>query len=110
MQGVRAVDTASTALAPEEREYPILASPVLWWSGEDEKTTKDAYAYQREIRDALYSGVDGSEKKRHCYVNYANGEEPKPEMYGYDARIAKLTSLKRKWDPENKFRYYNPIV
>jgi hypothetical protein len=110
MQGVRAIDTASTALAPEEREYPILASPVLWWAGDDAQTTKDAYAYTRTMRDALYTGVDKSNKKRHCYVNYANGEESKPEMYGYDARLTKLAKLKGEWDPKNRFGFYNPIV
>ncbi|EDU41326.1 GlcD FAD FMN-containing dehydrogenase [Pyrenophora tritici-repentis] len=109
MQGVRAVDPASTALALEERENPILASPVLWWKGDDEQTNKDAYAYTRAIRDALYTGLDKSDGKRHCYVNYANGEEPKAELYGYDARLAKLTKLKNDWDPKNSFKYYNPI-
>jgi hypothetical protein len=111
MQGVRAIDTAATSLAPEEREYPILASPVLWWSGDDDKNKEDAYAYTRAMRDALYTGVDKSTKyKRHCYVNYANGEEPRPEMYGYDARLVRLTKLKQQWDPENRFGFYNPIV
>ncbi|KAB2104140.1 hypothetical protein AG0111_0g7602 [Alternaria gaisen] len=110
MQGVRAVETASTAMPPEEREYPILASPVLWWAGDDAQTTKDAYAYTRAMRNALYTGLDKSNKKRHCYVNYASGEESKPEMYGYDARLTKLAKLKNEWDPENRFGFYNPIV
>ncbi|KAG9186256.1 hypothetical protein G6011_02812 [Alternaria panax] len=110
MQGVRAIDTASTALASEEREYPILASPVLWWAGNDAQATKDAYIYTRAIRDALYTGLDKSNKKRHCYVNYANGEETKAEMYGYDDRLTKLAKLKSKWDPKNRFGFYNPIV
>ncbi|KAH8634794.1 hypothetical protein IG631_10194 [Alternaria alternata] len=101
MQGVRAVEAASTAMPPEEREYPILASPVLWWAGDDAQTTKDAYAYTRAMRNALYTGLDKSNKKRHCYVNYASGEESKPEMYGYDARLTKLAKLKNEWDPEN---------
>lgn len=111
MQGVRAVDTASTALPPGERELPILASSVLWWAGDNEETTKDAHVYTRAMRDALYMGVDSDDgQKRHCYVNYANGEEPKPEMYGYDNRLEKLASLKHTWDPDSRFRYYNPIV
>ncbi|KAF2036502.1 FAD-binding domain-containing protein [Setomelanomma holmii] len=110
MQGVRAVDPATTALAPEERERPVLASPVLWWEGDNEKTTQDAYAYVSAMRNALYTGMDKANQKRHCYVNYANGEEKKPEMYGYDARLEKLTALKKEWDPKNKFGFYNPIV
>jgi hypothetical protein len=110
MQGVRTVNPATTALAPEERQYPVLASPVLWWDGDDAQTTKDAYAYANAIRDALYMGVDKSNKKRHCYVNYANGDEKRPEMYGYGSRLQRLASLKSEWDPKNRFGYYNPIV
>ncbi|USP74879.1 hypothetical protein yc1106_02153 [Curvularia clavata] len=110
MQGVRAIDAASTALAPEERDLPILASAVLWWAGEDEETTKVAQDYLHAMTDALYMGVDGdSNKKRHCYVNYASGEESRSEVYG-ESRLKKLAELKSKWDPENKFKYYNPIV
>jgi hypothetical protein len=110
MEGVKAIDFASTALAVEEREYPVLASPVLWWDGDDEQTIKDAYAYANAIRDALYTGVDENSKRRHCYVNYANGAEDKPEMYGYDFRLAKLGKLKRQLDPKNRFGYYNPVL
>jgi hypothetical protein len=110
MKRVREVDPASTALAPEEREYPVLASPVLWWEGDNEQTTMDAYAYASAMRNALYTGLDKTDKKRHCYVNYANGEERKPEMYGYDSRLEKLAALKKEWDPKNKFGFYNPVV
>lgn len=110
MKGVRAVDASTTALAVEEREYPVLVSPVLWWSGDNAQTTKDAYAYASAMRNALYSGVDQAKKNRHCYVNYANGEEKKSEMYGYDSRLSKLTALKKQWDPQNRFGFYNPIV
>ncbi|KZM28025.1 uncharacterized protein EKO05_0002058 [Ascochyta rabiei] len=112
MVGVRAVDPDMTALAPQEREYPILASPVLWWDGDVEKDASDAYAYTVAIKNALYSGIDSSsEHKRHCYVNYANGEEPQPELYGYEHwRLARLRKLKRVWDPKNRFSLYNPIV
>jgi hypothetical protein len=110
MEGVRAIDSASTALATEERKNPVLASPVLWWEGDDEQTTKDAYAYVGAMRNALYTGVDESDQRRHCYVNYANGEERRPEMYGYDWRVERLTKLKKEWDPKNRFGFYNPIV
>jgi hypothetical protein len=111
MQGVRAVDPKDTALAPLEREYPVLASPVLWWKGDDDATTRDASAYVSAVRDALYTGVDKLGEKRHCYVNYANGEEPLSEIYGYgDWRLDALRGLKEKWDPKNRFGFYNPIV
>jgi hypothetical protein len=110
MQGVRAVDSASTALAPEERERPVLASPSIWWEGSDEQAEKDANAYAQQIRNALSTGVDRNNQKRHYYVNYASGQETKPEMYGYDFRLEKLQKLKKEWDPKNRFGFYNPVV
>ncbi|KAJ4340395.1 hypothetical protein N0V95_007508 [Ascochyta clinopodiicola] len=112
MVGVRAVDPDTTALAPEEREYPILASPVLRWDGNVEKDASDAHAYTSAMKNALYNGIDSSSKhKRHCYVNYANGEESRAEVYGYEHwRLAKLRELKRIWDPNNRFAFYNPIA
>jgi hypothetical protein len=110
MQGVRDVDSDSTALPVEEREYPILACPVIWWDGNDKQTTEDANAYAGRIRDALYTDFDKGDRKRHTYVNYANGVESKPEIYGYDSRLAKLAQLKKKWDPKNRFGYYNPVL
>lgn len=106
LNGVRAVDPASTALAPKERERPILTTPVVWWAGNYAKTRDEAYAYAKSIRDALYTGVS---LKRHAYVNYAVGDETVEEMYGYEKwRLEKLRQLKAKWDPQNTFKWYNP--
>lgn len=44
------------------------------------------------------------------YVNYAVGNEPLESIYGYDGQLNKLKALKSKYDPLNKFRWYNPIV
>lgn len=111
MEGVRAVDSESTALAPEEREYPALAGPVMWWEGDSEQDKQEAYAYIRAMEDALFMGIDKSGGKRHTYLNYANGaEKDVKQMYGYDGRLEKLAKLKEKWDPENRFGFYNPIV
>jgi hypothetical protein len=106
MQAVRAVHPDATALAPEERERPVLASPSIWWDGNDPETARQAGVYARAIREALATGVE----KRHCYVNYANGEEGKGEMYGYAGRVERLAGLKRRWDPEGRFGFYNPVV
>jgi hypothetical protein len=110
MQGVRAVDPALSSLAIEERERPILAGPVIWWEGEDEQAARDANAYLRAIRDALNTGIDKSHSERHVYVNYAIGDEDRSQLYGYDGRLQRLAELKVKWDPENRFGFYNPIV
>jgi hypothetical protein len=110
MQGVRAVDPALSALALEERERPVLASPVLWWEGNDEETTRDANAYLHALREALYTGLDKKNGTRHTYMNYAMGDEDNAELYGYDDRLERLAKLKQKWDPKNRFAFYNPIV
>lgn len=45
------------------------------------------------------------------YVNYAAGDESIESMYGYEPwRLDRLNKLKAKYDPQNKFRYYNPII
>lgn len=110
MQGVRAVDPALTSLPVEERQLPILAGPAMWWDGDDEQDVKDAYAYIDAISDALFASVDKSKSKRHIYVNYAMGGESRQQVYGYDWRLEKLAKLKKEWDPQNRFGYYNPVV
>jgi hypothetical protein len=110
MQGVRTVDPALSSLALEERERPSLASPVLWWEGDDEQNKRDAAAYMHALRDALYTGLDKNHGKRHTYMNYAMGDEDNTELYGYDDRLERLAQLKQKWDPKNQFAFYSPIV
>lgn len=109
MQGVRKADASASSLSAEEREYPNLANPTIWWDGEEEKDTEDAMGYAERMREAWYAGLEGGEK-RHTYVNYALGTEGFNQMYGYDGeRVGRLQALKREFDPENRFGYYNPI-
>lgn len=109
MQGVRAFDASSTSLSLEERQYPIVANPTIFWEGGAAKDSADAMAYGEQIRQALFAGLPSGDKE-HTYVNYAMGTESFNQMYGYDtARIKRLKALKKKLDPKNKFGYYNPI-
>ncbi|PVH95066.1 FAD-binding domain-containing protein [Periconia macrospinosa] len=108
MNNVRAVNADSTALPPEERKYPIVANPSIWYKGDNPQTEADAYSYGERIRQEFFAGSLGADK--HTYVNYAIGTETYGEMYGYeDWRTAKLKGLKRTWDPKNRFGYYNPV-
>jgi hypothetical protein len=108
---VRNIDAGSTALPAEERTYPILASAIMWYEGDDAKTHEDARVYATGIRNALYHGVDARKQKRHTYVNYAFGDESLQEVYGYEQwRLDKLKTLKKAYDPKNAFGYYVPIV
>lgn len=55
---------------------------------------------------------DGDEPGRALttYVNYALGDEPAEQMYGHEPwRLQRLRALKKKYDPNNRFGYYNPI-
>ncbi|ETS80418.1 hypothetical protein PFICI_07947 [Pestalotiopsis fici W106-1] len=68
-----------------------------------------ALAWANEARDQWNAGQPG--RAPHAYVNYASGLETVEEWYGEESwRIERLTSLKTKYDPDNRFRYYNPIV
>ncbi|KAL8752086.1 MAG: hypothetical protein Q9184_005850, partial [Pyrenodesmia sp. 2 TL-2023] len=56
---------------------------------------------------------DAGEPQRplNAYVNYASGSETLEQMYGYEPwRLERLRGLKQKYDPENRFRFYNPII
>jgi len=111
MEGIQKVAPESTALAPEERSYPILTSPVFWWEGDNEQASKDAHVYAAGIKEAFNMGVDKAKLKRHTYVNYAVGNEKLTELYGYEAwRLQKLKAAKAKYDKGNAFKFYAPIV
>lgn len=51
------------------------------------------------------------DRKATTYVNYAAGYESLEARYGHELwRLEKLRKLKQRYDPENKFAWYNPIV
>jgi hypothetical protein len=103
-QGVRAVDEASTAYA--HRADTILVSSVVIFDNATDKA--DAEEFGNRVRDLLHEGT--GEEEMHVYVNYAAGDEALETMYGYEPwRQRKLSELKRKYDPTNRFGYYAPI-
>ena len=68
-----------------------------------------AKQYADQTRSLWNAGAPGLPPLN--YVNYAFGDEPLPSIYGYEPwRLQKLRSLKQKYDPNNRFGYYNPIV
>ncbi|KAE8356113.1 hypothetical protein BDV28DRAFT_154853 [Aspergillus coremiiformis] len=103
-QGVRAINEASTAYP--HRQDTILVSSVIIFDNATDRAAAEAFG--NRMRDIFHDGTGEDEK--HVYVNYASGDEPLETIYGYDWwRHIKLSELKKKYDPHNRFRYYAPI-
>ncbi|KAK3291714.1 uncharacterized protein B0H64DRAFT_329821 [Chaetomium fimeti] len=68
-----------------------------------------AWEWAKEVRDQWNGGQPT--RPVNAYVNYANGFETLEEKYGHESwRLRRLRGLKAKYDRDNKFRYFNPIV
>ena len=75
----------------------------------DGKLQETALTLGHNIREALRQGSEFADKPI-AYVNYARGDEGPEAWYGHDSwRLEKLKTLKKVWDPENKFKGYGPI-
>ncbi|KAI2618206.1 hypothetical protein GGR54DRAFT_606504 [Hypoxylon sp. NC1633] len=67
-----------------------------------------AEAWAKESR-SIWNGGEPKNKPT-VYVNYATGDETLESVYGEKWRLDKLRGLKTKYDPNNRFRYFVPIV
>lgn len=68
-----------------------------------------AWEWAYEVRD-LWNGGQPN-RLPDAYLNYANGFEPLEQRFGHEPwRLERLRNLKAKYDPKNRFRYFNPIV
>ncbi|KAI4092488.1 MAG: hypothetical protein L6R37_007565 [Teloschistes peruensis] len=75
-------------------------------------TANDAIGpqYGRRFRSIVIAG-DGPGRRLNAYVNYAYGDETVEQIYGYeDSRLQRLLALKRQYDPQGKFDFFNPII
>lgn len=74
--------------------------------------TDKACEWIQEWNDKLVR-TSGYENRRQ-YVNYGNGadvQDPVESLYGHDLwRLEKLRRLKDEYDPENYWRFYQPLV
>jgi hypothetical protein len=59
----------------------------------------------KQVREILVNG-SGS-KQVEAYINYAVGDETVPEVYG--ASATRLRKLKKQYDPQGKFSFFEPI-
>ncbi|KAK4233777.1 hypothetical protein C8A03DRAFT_47748 [Achaetomium macrosporum] len=107
VQAVQAVNPDSTAFP--HRSESVLISPFINYKP-NPALDEVAQALGRRTRQYLLDGSDDPTKLR-AYVNYAHGDEPFGAVYGWETwRLEKLRELKKEYDPENRMRYYVPIL
>ncbi|KAL8716458.1 MAG: hypothetical protein Q9220_000365 [cf. Caloplaca sp. 1 TL-2023] len=82
------------------RNVPIhvVTIPLYMDSGLDAA----ANAFGSRVRSLLQS-TDGLQQNS-TYINFAHGDEPLSEVYG--AELARLQTVKKRWDPQNKFNQW----
>ncbi|KAL9577457.1 MAG: hypothetical protein Q9212_006351 [Teloschistes hypoglaucus] len=105
LEGVKAVPSQSTAYP--HREDNILAS-ILAVYAPNSSLDSIAVTWARQMRDLMHAGQPG--RKLNVYVNYAFGDETQEQVYGYEPwRLQRLRALKKKYDPQGRFNFYEPI-
>ncbi|GFF75239.1 6-hydroxy-D-nicotine oxidase [Aspergillus udagawae] len=106
-EGVDAVDPAGSAYPFRSDRHLTLFNAIV--PHNDTAREQAAWAWAAEVRDQWNAGQPG--RLMDAYVNYASGFETLEQRYGHESwRLKRLRSLKAKYDPHNRFRYYNPIV
>lgn len=99
---------------PDDSAYPFRADHHLMYYDNaippnNPEIERKAWLWAKEVIDMWNAGQPG--RPVNAYVNYANGYEPLEQMYGHESwRLERLRGLKKTYDPENRFRFYNPIV
>lgn len=65
--------------------------------------------FSKNICDLMHAGQPGC--PLNAYINYAYGNKTTEMIYGYEPwQLERLQHLKKKYDPEGKFNFYNPFV
>ena len=106
MKAVQAVPGDETAV-PDRYNNLLIAPFIVHEPDGSESLDAEAARYGRQMRDAI---VEGNGRPLDAYVNYAYGDEGLEAVYGREAwRLEKLRELKKAWDPEGRFGFYNPI-
>lgn len=107
-EAVKRRDPASSAF-PHRGDYILtyfdIVDPQVYG------LTDYALQWAHETRDLWNKGLpEWRRSTPSSYLNYAFGDEPLEAMYGYEPwRLERLMKLKAKYDPHQKFSYYNPI-
>lgn len=107
-QGVRAIPDQPSAFA--YRGDNLLAAPLITYKPVGPDLDQKARALGERLRSIMQQG--SGRKELHAYVNYAYGDETKQQQsYGGDkCRQNKLSSLKKKFDTDNRFSFYASVA
>lgn len=70
-------------------------------------TAADIEDLPTKLRDILVSTA-GTPDGLNTYVGFSHGDEPAKAIWS-DANLARLTALKREYDPLGLFSWYHPI-
>ncbi|KZL70962.1 6-hydroxy-D-nicotine oxidase (FAD binding domain-containing protein) [Colletotrichum tofieldiae] len=106
------------------RELPNEATAFPWRWGSNHFLMLMATPLKTEHKEMFEAHLDRWKKefiatsgygRLQQYVNYGNTtstmKDPAEALYGYEPwRLEKLRALKRQYDPENVFRWYQPLI
>ncbi|ORY71065.1 uncharacterized protein BCR38DRAFT_415840 [Pseudomassariella vexata] len=104
----QAIDSDFSAYPHRDENHLMLFTTTV---PEGSDLQEPAEAWAKEVWDLWNGGQP--ERKPQTYVNYALNHpyETLEAIYGYEPwRLERLRGLKAKYDPQNRFRYYVPIL
>lgn len=78
----------------------------FFWTEPNSTVTAGVTKLGQELRQDFFETSGYPEIS--VYVNYANGDETVEQIYS-QANLPRLAALKSKWDPQNVFRFSNPL-
>ncbi|KAI5820545.1 hypothetical protein BZA77DRAFT_301038 [Pyronema omphalodes] len=99
---------AFKAVPAHESAYPHRDLDMLSLFMVNYRDPKDDELARKLGKEGLQNLLKTAEGYR-VYVNYGLGDEPNDVMYGGGWRLERLRDLKRRYDPQNVFKGYNPI-
>ncbi|KAK0615698.1 hypothetical protein B0T17DRAFT_538844 [Bombardia bombarda] len=106
VEAVKKVDHSASAFS--QRDENLLVQISVTYPPEP-SLDETALEWAGKTRDLFNEGQPG--RLPSTYINYGLGDESLESIYGYEPwRLEKLRGLKHKYDPENRFRYYVPII
>ncbi|KAE8423995.1 hypothetical protein BDV36DRAFT_303328 [Aspergillus pseudocaelatus] len=107
MQGVKAIDSKSSAFA--FRGENILSAPLITYAPGGPELDEKASKLGNELRQVLHRASGRPDVR--AYVNYAYGDETPQQWYGSEKwRQDRLQALKKKYDPTGRFSFFAPVA